>query len=309
LTIIVLSEMVSMAHTIEPVVEANNQCGEAPTWDAINQRVLWTDNETDQTYQYAVDTGEHKMLTRGLVTSGIALNRSGGLILGGPGGLHLWREPGDCRMIVGECGGEQLQVNDLIADLHGRIYAGTLYWGAKGMEKTGKLYLISPDGAIRVVEEGIELSNGLGFSPDNKTLYFTDSTARRIYAYDLDGITGDLSHRRVFVQVPDDEGIPDGMTVDAEGFVWSAQWYGSQIVRYDPQGKVERRIPMPARQVSSLIFGGDDLTDLYVTTAGHSWVGPYAPPGYDFDAPNVGGSLYRIRVDIQGRPEYQADFK
>jgi sugar lactone lactonase YvrE len=296
-----------MAYPIEPIVQDNNQCGEAPVWDAANRRVLWTDNETDKTYQYSPVTGQREVLTEGVVVSGIALNRSGGLVMGGPAGLHVWRD-GNWRTVAATHGDEQLQINDLIADSHGRVYAGTLYWGASGMERTGRLYLISPDGSIRVVEEGVELANGLGFSLDNKTLYFTDSTMRRIYAYEVNGLTGELSNRRVFVQVPDDEGIPDGMTVDAEGFVWSAQWYGSQIVRYDPEGKVERRIAMPVKQVSSLVFGGDDLTELYVTTAGHSWEGPYAPPGYDFKAPNIGGSLYRIRVDIRGRPENLAAF-
>ncbi len=297
-----------MAYTIEPIIQDNNKCGEAPTWDVANRRVLWTDNETDKTYEYAVDSGERRILTEGMAVGGIALNRSGGLVLGGPTGLHLWRE-GHWRSVVASYKGEELKINDMIADPQGRIYAGTMYWGAGGMEKPGRLYLISPDGSIRAVDEGIELANGLGFSPNNKVLYFTDSTARKIYAYDVEPASGELSGRRVIVQVPTDEGIPDGLTVDAEGFIWSAQWYGSQIVRYDPQGKVERRIAMPVKQVSSVIFGGDNLTDLYVTTAGQSWVGPYAPPGYDFNAPNIGGSLYRIPVDIRGRPEHLADFK
>ena len=159
---------------------------------------------------------------------------------------------------------------------------------------------------MRVVDEGVEIANGLGLSPDDRTLYFADSARRVIYAYDADPATGDLSRRRVFVQVPRDEGLPDGLTVDREGFVWCAQWYGGQVVRYDPDGKVERRIAMPVRQVSSVIFGGDDLTDLYITTAADPWPSPLAPPGYDFSATNVGGSLYRLRTDIQGRPDHRA---
>src|SRR5207247_7061215 len=137
------------------------------------------------------------------------------------------------------------------------------------------------------VEEGVELANGLGFSPDNRTLYFTDSAARKIYAYDVQPETGRLSNRRIFASVTADEGLPDGLTVDAEGFVWSAQWYGSQVVRYDPDGKVERRIAMPITQVSSVAFGGENLTDLYITSAGGSWASQLAPPGYNFDAPNI----------------------
>jgi D-xylonolactonase len=110
------------------------------------------------------------------------------------------------------------------------------------------------------------------------------------------------------VKVPPDEGLPDGLTVDAQGFVWCAQWYGAQVVRYDPEGKVERRIKMPVTQVSSVAFGGDDLTDLYITTAGENWPSAYAPPGYDVNTPDLGGSLYRLRIGIRGKPEHLADF-
>jgi D-xylonolactonase len=159
-----------------------------------------------------------------------------------------------------------------------------------------------------VVDEGIEIANGLGLSPDDRTLYFADSARRVIYAYDV-APSGSLSRRRIFVKIPSDEGLPDGLTVDREGFVWCAQWYGAQVVRYDPDGKVERRLPMPVLQVSSLIFGGPDLTDLYVTTAADPWPSSLAPPGYDPKAPNQGGSLYRFRLDVQGRLDHRAALK
>ena len=240
------------------------------------------------------------------MVSGLALSADGSLIFAGATGLHLRRPSGDVRPVLSRCRGEALFFNDILADPRGRLYAGTIYWGANGMEKPGKLYLVEDGGPVRVVDEGIDLANGLGFSPDDRTLYFADSARRVIYAYDVDPATGDLSRRRVFVQVPRDEGLPDGLTVDREGFVWCAQWYGAQVVRYDPDGKVERRIAMPVRQVSSVIFGGEDLTDLYITTAADSWPSPLAPPGYDFAATNLGGSLYRLRTNVQGRPDHRA---
>lgn len=297
-----------MAYTIEEVARTQDKCGEAPTWVASTGRVLWVDNESNILRELDPTSGEVGVLHRDLMVSGIAINRPGGYIFAGATGLHVWNGQGSCRTVVAEHAGELLQFNDIIADPQGRVYAGTFYWGAGGMEKFGKLYLVQPNGKTVVADEGIELSNGLGFSPDQRTLYYTDSSARRIYAYDVNAADGALSGRRIFVQVPGDEGIPDGLTVDAEGFVWSAQWYGAQIVRYDPQGCVERRIAMPAKQVSSLAFGGPDLTNLYVTTAANSWVGPYAPPGYDFHAGTIGGSLYRMRVDVRGKPEFEADF-
>ena len=124
-----------------------------------------------------------------------------------------------------------------------------------------------------------------------------------IYAYDVEPATGELSDGGCWFASGSDEGIPDGLTIDAEGYLWSAEWYGAQIVRYDPDGKVHSRVPMPVTQVSSCGFGGPEYRDLYITTAAGSWASPYAPTGYDYDAGNFGGSLYRLRVDVPGRPE------
>jgi sugar lactone lactonase YvrE len=291
----------------EVVAQDNNRCGEGPIWDAERRRLIWTDIESALVYQSFPANGEKSVLSRGLSVAGIALDRSGALVFAGATGLHVWRSPQDCRTLADQFEGEPLAFNDLIAGPQGRVYAGTVYWGADGMEKPGKLYLFGRTSRARVVEEGILLANGLGFSPDDRTLYFTDSAARTLYAYDVEPATGDLSNRSTFVRVPAEEGIPDGLTVDSEGFVWSAQWYGAQIVRYDPDGQVERRIPMPVTQVSSVGFGGDDLMDLYITTAGESWPSPLAPKGYDFNATNSGGSLYRVRLDVPGKPEHLAD--
>jgi D-xylonolactonase len=287
---------------IEAIVQDGDRCGEGPIWDAARRRLVWDDNASNLVFAFGPATGEKTVLNRDLMVSGIAIDRSGGLLFGGSGGLHLWRGPGDHRTIVGD-----LNINDMIADPRGRIFAGTCYWDAGGMAKYGALHRIEPCGACVIVQEGLELANGLGFSPDDRTLYCTDSAQRRIVAYDYRAETGDISRRRVFSQVPTTEGIPDGLTVDCEGFVWSAQWYGAQLVRYDPDGKVERRIPMPVQQVSSLAFGGDDLTDLYVTTAADAWPSPLAPASYHVNRP-MGGALYRLRLDIQGRLEHLAEF-
>jgi sugar lactone lactonase YvrE len=295
-----------MDRTIEVVAQDNNRCGEAPIWDAARHRLIWTDIESELVYQLVPATAEKNILSRDLMVAAIALDRSGDLVFAGSEGLHLWRAPGEYRTLVSKHEGERLFFNDIIADPRGRIYGGTIYWGPDGMEKHGKLYLIDRE-TVRVVDDGIELANGLGFSPDSRILYFADSAARWIYAYDVHPETGALSNRRVWVRVPEEEGIPDGLTVDSEGCVWSAQWYGSQVVRYDPDGTVARRIAMPVTQVSSAGFGGEDLMDLYITTAGESWTSPLAPPGYDFNAPNIGGSLYRLRLDIPGKLEHQAD--
>ena len=327
----------SKPNQIEVIASDSNRCGEGPIWDAEKQRLLWTDIESALVYEFteperrspdrrggaaikpadleigAPHAGPYEenkqIISRGLTVSGIGLNRTGELIFCGAGGLHLWRGQDDFRTVVSLHENVKLSLNDMSVDPQGRVYAGMLHWGANGLEKLGTLYLINCDGSVRIVDEGIELSNGLGFSPDNRTLFFSDSSARQIYAYDVNPTTGDLSNKRSFVQVPNEEGIPDGLTVDAEGFVWSAQWFGSQVVRYDPSGKVERRVKFPVTQISSVAFGGKDLNELYVTSAADGWGNsPCFPTGFDAKAGNWGGDLYRVKTDIQGRVEYKASF-
>ncbi len=154
------------------------------------------------------------------------------------------------------------------------------------------------------MDEGFGLANGMGFSPDSTTLYFTDSAARRIYAYDYNADTGSVKHRRLFVQASNDEGLPDGLTVDSEGYVWSAQWFGGCIIRYDPDGVIERRIRIPAHQTSSVAFGGPDLTDIFVTSAAVPDALALAPIHYQA-AKNVGGPLFHLNVGIPGKPEFR----
>lgn len=296
-----------MNNELDVIAQDNNLCGEGPIWDGAGRRLVWNDITSSLVFHFFPDTGKKEVISRGLMVAGITLGQDGTLVFAGSAGLHVWRD-GRYKTILTEHDGERLFFNDMIADAAGRIYAGTVYWGADGMEKPGKLYLISPDGTASVADDGIEMANGLAFSPDQRTLYFADTSTRKIFAYDVDAKSGALSRKRVFVEVPKTEGLPDGLTVDREGFVWSAQWYGSQVVRYDPAGQIERRIPMPVQQVSSVAFGGPELSDLYITTAAESWPSSYAPPGYNFEAPNMGGSLYRIRPGVPGLPEHRARF-
>jgi sugar lactone lactonase YvrE len=171
----------------------------------------------------------------------------------------------------------------------------------------GHLIQVGGDGRASILDEGIHIANGLGFSPDCQILYFTDSAARCIYAYDYDVERGSARNRRVVIKVPENEGLPDGMTVDAEGFIWSAQWYGSGVVRYDPEGRVERRIAVLAKQTSSVAFGGEDLTDIFITSASRSYPTPLMPHGYNPSSGYCGGRLYHMNLGIRGKPEFKTN--
>ncbi len=296
-----------MAYHIEMLADVKARVGEGPVWDPRRQVLLWTDIQTGRLFEYDPATGENRKFYQGGYVGGLAVNKQGGLLLATWEGIGLWREGGDIAYIhKGILRGRNLQFNDVTADPRGSFFAGTYFYP----DALGTLYRFDPDGAIHIVQDGVAISNGMGFSPDLKTFYHTDSVPRTIYAHDYDPETGNVSNRRDFVVLPDTEGIPDGMTVDAEGFVWSANWSGGCVIRFDPDGKEERRIEFPAKQTSSCMFGGKDLNELYVTTA---WAGTGEPPvgfepaGYDSSA-HRGGELYRVKLDIQGKPEFETDF-
>jgi sugar lactone lactonase YvrE len=292
---------------VKVVADYGDLCGEDPVWDPDSGALYWTDIEGKRFFRYHPASNKHEIIKQGLEISGYALNRPGGFVIANSRGIWLWDGADGLRLVADQVENSKCQMNDAIADPEGRFFAGSNFYDPDHEYELGKLIRVDRDGTAHVADEGFDLPNGLAFSPDETRLYFTDSVARRIYAYNYDRRTGDLRNRRVLVQVPDDEGLPDGLTVDAEGFLWSAQWYGSCVVRYSPDGKMERRISFPAKQISSLAFGGKDLTDIFVTSASKTWPSPLMPKWYDPVSGNFGGQLYELNLGIQGKPDYKAD--
>ena len=294
---------------VEIIADYGDLCGECPVWDASTLCLYWTDLSGSRFYRYDRATNRSVVVSTGFQVSGFRLNRAGGFVVANNEGVWLWDGAAARVRICGQVDAAPCQVNDCIADPRGRLLTGTQFYDPAGGYALGKLIAVDTCGAVRVLDEGFHLANGLGFSPDARTLYFTDSIARRIYAYDYNAETAVAASRRTLVQVPCEEGLPDGLAVDAEGFLWSAQWYGGCVVRYDPDGRLERRIAIPAKQTSSAAFGGADLDELYITSAGHSEPTPVMPPGYDPDTGYFGGALFRTRVGIRGKPEFIADIR
>ncbi len=155
--------------------------------------------------------------------------------------------------------------NDGKCDRRGRLLAGTMD-DAEAL-CTGTLYRLDPDLSVHVQCTDVHLSNGLGWSPDDRLLYYTDSLRRTLWVYDYDLETGEVDNRRVFAEVPADAGVPDGLCIDAEGHVWSCHWGGARITRYAPDGRIERVLRVPVPQPACCAFGGPDFSELYVTTA------------------------------------------
>lgn len=288
------------------LVDAGDSCGEGPLWDAKAQCLYWTDQTGARFHRYEYKSRRHEVIKTRLEVNGFALHESGGFVITNNTGIWCWDGQSDPRLVVAEVDGAKCQMNDCIADPEGRVFSGSVFYDPSGDYQLGKLIRVDTDESTHIVDEGFHIANGLAFSLDLAALYFADSAARCIYRYDYDRASGGIRNRRVFVQVPAEEGLPDGLAVDAEGFLWSAQWYGSCVVRYDPDGRVERRIPIPAKQVSSVAFGGEDFADVFVTSAARSEPMPVMPPGYDPVNGPFGGQLFHFRASVPGRPEFRA---
>jgi len=291
----------------EIVSKINCTCGECPMWDEKAQRFLWSDILAGKVYCLDAQSGAASLLASNKNVSGFALNTGGGLACATHQGVFLWSRETGWSVLETQFEGTPLKCNDAIADEKGRFIFGTNYYNESNPDyMRGKIYSMDQDRTIRILAEGFGIANGFGFSPDHRTLYFSDSAARHIYAFDYDVETGNATNQRVCVKIPDTEGIPDGMTVDSEGYIWSALWYGYGVARYDPSGVLERKISIPSGQTSSVMFGGADLTDIYITSACKVNRLKIAPSGYDFSAPH-NGYTYKVNVGIQGMPEFAAN--
>ena len=280
---------------VELVADCPCATGENPLWIPEARHLYWVDIPPGVVYRFDPSTGRHDAIySAGTAVGGFTLQPGGSLLLFmAKGAVHRWR-PDNVEVIIDELPAErEFRFNDVIADPAGRVFCGT-YGGA---EHRRHLYRLDPDRSIRAVINGVDLSNGLGFTPDRRGLYYTETAAGTISYFDYDETTGAISNRRLFAQVDRSAGLPDGLTVDAEGGVWSARWEGGCVVRYRPDGSEERRYAIPTAKVTSLIFGGDDYTDLYVTTAGGADRGANGPQA---------GSLFRLRPGVQGLPEYRS---
>lgn len=291
---------------IEVVADYGDLCGEGPLWDDQQQILYWTDIDGKKFYRYLWKERRHELVHGGFQVNGSCMQQNGGFVVTNSSGVWLWNPTSKPALLASEADGQECLLNDCIADPEGRVYSGSYHFNPDGIAAPSFLFRVDTDGSVHVADEGIQFSNGLAFSPDCSRLYFSDSVARCVYCYKWHRDTGKLSERRVFVRLPREEGFPDGLTVDSEGFLWCAHWFGACITRYDPDGKRERKVTFPATQTSSLAFGGPDLDVIFVTSAAKSNMLETAPLGYDPDKVFAGGRIYKMRSDVQGRKEYRS---
>lgn len=272
------------------VVDCKNVLGEGALWCPVEQRLWWIDISKPTLWSWQARDGkvEHWPLPK--PPGSFALRKNGGFLFAFRSGFATLEEPGAEPKWIGglELGDERF--NDGKTDRAGRFWSGTM--DRKLGSPIGQLYRLSTNLEAKAMDRGFTISNGIGWSPDDKTMYFTDTPSRRIYRYDFDRASGEVANRRVFVEVEPGHGGPDGMTVDAEGFVWSAQFDRWCVNRYAPDGKLERSIRLPVQRPTTCMFGGKNLSTLYITSA-----------SFDVkDQPQAGG-VFALEPGVRGLPE------
>ena len=259
--------------TPQIVSHTRNLLGESPAWSSREQALYWVDIAAKRLYRFNWNSRLEQSWEFPELVSAVVPRASGGVVLT----FHK-------RVVVFDPETETLETlcrpdsnpenrsNDARCDALGRLWLGTMQnnLGSNGegkevTQRSGSLYRIEPDGSVLEMLTGVGISNGLAWSPDSTTMYFADSLKGQMYAFDYDLEPGLISNRRVFSSF--ERGVPDGSAVDSEGFLWNARWGGSCLVRFSPDGKVDRVLELPVTQPSSCTFGGEHLETLFVTSA------------------------------------------
>ena len=254
-----------MNSAIRPLTHVVCTLGEGPVWSVGEQALYWVDIEGPAVHRWTWGATEAESWPLPALVGALALRQQGGLVLALRTGIHTFDPASGELTFVADPAAELpgTRYNDGTVDPAGRFWIGGMV--LDGEPRSAGLYRFSGDGRWTQMLSGIGCSNGAGFSPDGSIMYYTDTVTRKIMRFDFDVATGDISHPTVFAV--DDDCDPDGLTVDADGYVWGAKWDGFRIARYRPDGSVDRVIPLPVQRPTSLAFGGPDLRTLFVTTA------------------------------------------
>ncbi|MGW7613630.1 SMP-30/gluconolactonase/LRE family protein [Streptomyces sp. NPDC054766] len=288
---------------VEVAVPARAALGEGPTWDTRARRLIWVDVLGSRVHTYDPASGRRTVMTTEQHVGAAKPRAGGGLVVNLRDGVGLYGPAGSDGSTTagpegatGAAGGAfrwlhrepvpGRRANDAAVAPDGSLWCGTMrYDEAPG---GGTLSRITPDGTVRPILDDVSVSNGTGWSPDGRRVYYVDSPTRRIDVFDIGDDRLPVG-RRPFATV--EEGFPDGLTVDADGCVWVALWDGGAVRRYTPDGALDRVLDLPVRRPTACAFGGADLTDLYITTARTGLTAPHPMSGSLLVVPGAGKGL------------------
>lgn len=282
---------------IRCVADGHNKLGETPVWDMAEQALFWVDIEASTLFRLDPASGRMTDWHFPERIASFALRAQGGFIVAlastlalfDPTSGRLERLPRPAAHTEGN------RFNDGKCDRAGRFWVGSM--NDSLARRSGGLYRVDHDLTCTLIDEGIGISNSLAWSPDNERMYFADTLTRELYVYDYDLLTGIADNRRLFSNLAGQPGDPDGSTIDAEGFLWNAQWDGSRLVRYAPDGRIDRVVELPVQKPTSCAFGGADLATLYITSA--VWDLSDAALA---EQPQAGG-VFAFEPGVRGLPE------
>jgi L-arabinonolactonase len=252
----------------EIVVDGKNELGEGVIWSPAHGEVQWTDIFGRRFFAYRPSDGATRAVELPDRLACFAPLVGSSLLAGFAGGLEVFDLNGGARKPIEAVEPDRptTRVNDGKLDRRGRLVFGTMDENPAGARPIGQVYAYADGASPRALVSGVRISNSIAFSPDGLRMYFADTPTKVIRAYAYDPDSGHLSGERTFAETKG-PGSPDGSTVDADGCLWNAEWGGGRVVRYTPDGRVDRIIPLPCTQVTCCAFGGARLDQLYVTTA------------------------------------------
>ena len=285
-----------MTHQV--VADFSCTVGEGPVWHPDHGRLYWTDILAGRLFWYEPGSGKSQLCYEGRTVGGFTLQADNSLLLFmDKGTVAVWDDGQIVQTIVDTIPAEIKQrFNDVTADPEGRVFAGTMPFD-NVEQRSGRLYRLDRDGSYTVVLEEVGVPNGMAFTFDRRFFFFIDSLDNVVWKFDYDQETGAISNRRAFIEFNSDEGNADGMTLDGEGNLWIAMAMGWRVVQYGPDARLKRSIELPARFVSSLAFGGQDLSQLFVTTG-------RLPEGEELGS--AAGTLIALRPGPIGVPELRS---
>lgn len=281
---------------LEPVLAADTALGEGPVWDVERQCLLFVDIMRGAVHAFDPRSGRDRVYHVDQPVGAIACAvRGDWVIAAGRGFSRLDPSTGRVTPLAEAAPGrEDVRMNDGYVDRRGRFWAGTLSLTRESGR--GALYRLDPDGSVHTMVAPVTTSNGIDWSVDGGLMYYIDTRTDRVDVFDFDEPTGDLRNRRPFAAIAPGEGHPDGLVVDALGGVWVALWRGHELRRYTPDGRLDRRVAIPASLVTKCAFGGPALDEVYVTTA---WIDLSAS---EREQEPLAGSLFRFAPGMTGRP-------
>jgi sugar lactone lactonase YvrE len=284
---------VEISDGVEVVVAGGAELGEGPIWDSRTNRLIWVDILAMRILLTDVRTAATEVIGVPLHVGAVVPRAAGGFVAALQDGFWVVGDGPAHRITPVAEARQGLRFNDGKCDPAGRFWAGTMaYDHSTG---AGALYRLDSDGRATLLLDGVTISNGLAWSLDGRTMYYVDTPTQRIDAFSFTPATGEISDRRSVIRIPPEVGAPDGLTIDAEGGLWVALWGGAAVHRY-LDGRLDRVINLPVSQPTSCTFGGEDLDELYVTSA---WEGLSIK---ERQAQPLAGALFRVRPGVRGIP-------